>query len=302
MLTAEVIRKKALEYGADLVGIGDIRYFEGTHPQRDPRSILPDATCVIGFGFRVPRALFRTMEAQVQFFNYTQLGVKVIDEELAEVFLLKMGALIENEGYDACLQRNVSNLKIKGDHSTNPELVDTYELDHAEPVAPGKAVPDIIMDFPEAARICGLASVSCKGTPLAPELGPFVRFVFIVTNAPLECDQPFEGNLCDRCGECARACPGHAIDLENGLDTWQCAVYYRGAHRSNPFQTEEFLKGDPNREKILDGDFRFNRESARALYPKLDFLPSRATGYASCLCGKKCDLACYNHLKEKNRL
>lgn len=184
MLTAEVIRKKALEYGADLVGIGDIRYFEGTHPQRDPRSILPDATCVIGFGFRVPRALFRTMEAQVQFFNYTQLGVKVIDEELAEVFLLKMGALIENEGYDACLQRNVSNLKIKGDHSTNPELVDTYELEHAEPVAPGKAVPDIIMDFPEAARICGLASVSCKGTPIAPELGPFVRFVFIVTNAP----------------------------------------------------------------------------------------------------------------------
>ena len=124
MLTAQFIKEKALEYGADLVGIGDIRHFEGTHPQRDPRSILPDATCVIGFGFRVPRALYRVMESKVQFFNYTQLGVKLIDEELSEVFLLKMGALIENEGYDACLQRNVSNLKIKGDHTTNPELVD----------------------------------------------------------------------------------------------------------------------------------------------------------------------------------
>lgn len=89
MLTAQFIKEKALEYGADLVGIGDIRHFEGTHPQRDPRSILPDATCVIGFGFRVPRALYRVMESKVQFFNYTQLGVKLIDEELSEVFLLK---------------------------------------------------------------------------------------------------------------------------------------------------------------------------------------------------------------------
>ena len=29
MLTAQFIKEKALEYGADLVGIGDIRHFEG---------------------------------------------------------------------------------------------------------------------------------------------------------------------------------------------------------------------------------------------------------------------------------
>lgn len=162
MLTAQFIKEKALEYGADLVGIGDIRHFEGTHPQRDPRSILPDATCVIGFGFRVPRALYRVMESKVQFFNYTQLGVKLSTKNFRRFFCWKMGALIENEGYDACLQRNVSNLKIKGDHTTNPELVDTYELEHVEAVAPGKPLPDIIMDFAEAARICGLASVSCR--------------------------------------------------------------------------------------------------------------------------------------------
>ena len=108
MLSAQIIKEKALEYGADLVGIGDIRHFEGTPPQRDPRSILPDATCVIGFGFRVPRALYRTMDSGRQFYNYTQLGVKYIDEEFAEIFLLKMGGLIEDEGYDACLQRKES--------------------------------------------------------------------------------------------------------------------------------------------------------------------------------------------------
>ena len=134
-----------------------------------------------------------------------------------------------------------------------------------------------------------------------PKFGPFVRFVFIVTDAPLETDAPFGQSLCDRCGECVKACPGHAISLEEGVNTWQCAVYYRGAHRSNPFLPKDFLAGNPEREAILDGTKVFDRESARALYPELDFLPHR-TGYAPCLCGKKCDVACYNHLKEKNLL
>lgn len=301
MLNSEIIKKKALEFGADLVGIGDITLFAGTNPQRDPLRILPKAKCIIGCGFRVPRALYRAMDSQRQFFNYTQLGVKYIDEELAEIFLLKMGGLIEDEGYDACLQRNVSNLRIKGDHTTNPELIDTYELVHAEPVSPGKPAPDIIIDFAQAAQICGLGAAGAAGNIIVPKFGPFVRFVFIVTDAPLETDAPFGQSLCDRCGECVKACPGHAISLEEGVNTWQCAVYYRGAHRSNPFQPKDFLAGNPEREAILDGTKVFDRESARALYPELDFLPHR-TGYAPCLCGKKCDIACYNHLKEKNLL
>ena len=90
--------------------------------------------------------------------------------------------------------------------------------------------------------------------------------------------------------------------MENGLDTWQCAVYYRGAHRSNPFITEDFLKNHPDRETILNGDYRFDATSARAIYPEIDFLPIRPTKYAPCLCGKRCDVACYRHLKEKGLL
>jgi ferredoxin len=300
MLTSEFIKNKAREFGADICGIGDISLYEGTPVQRDPRQILPTAKCVIGFGFRVPAALYKAMNEHRQWFNYTQLGVKYIDEELSELLLLRMGALIEDEGHDACLQRNTSNLRIKGDKSTNPELVDTYELAHATPVAPGKPPPDVIMDFGRSAEICGLGSVGKSGSVLTPQFGPYVRFVFIVTDAPLQTDPPFAGNLCDECGECAKACPGHAIDMAGGLDTWQCAVYYRGVHKTNPFMTEDFLAGDPEREAVLNGGKRFNAESARMLYPKLDFLPSRQTGYAPCLCGKKCDLACREHLKGKH--
>lgn len=295
MLTSALIKEKAKQYGADLCGIGDIRLFEGTDPQRDPRLICPKAKAVIGFAFRVPKGLYAGMENGNQFLNYTTLGVKYIDEELAEMFLLRMAALIENEGYDACTQRNVSNLKIKGDKSQNPELIDTYELAFAEAVAPGKPVPDVIMDFGQAAEICGIGCRSKKGNVLTREYGPFVRLAFIVTDAPLELDEPFTDKLCDGCDECAKACPAHCID-ENGLDSWSCSVYYRGAHKSNPYITDSFLAGHPEREAILNGEKRFDAESARELYKQLDFLPSRSTGYAPCICGKKCDIACYKHI------
>ena len=89
--------------------------------------------------------------------------------------------------------------------------------------------------------------------------------------------------------------PGNAISDE-GLNTWQCTVYYKGAHKSNPFITEEFLKDHPEREAILNGEKRFDAESAREIFPHMNFLPNTQWGYSPCLCGRKCDIACYQHL------
>ena len=90
MLNAKIIKEKALEYGAAAVGIGDIELFKGCDAQRDPKMILPNAKTIIGFLFRVPRALYRMMEQGNQFMQYTSIGVKYIDEDLSEIFLLKM--------------------------------------------------------------------------------------------------------------------------------------------------------------------------------------------------------------------
>lgn len=294
MLTSEMIKKKARELGATVCRIGAV--YNEENPQRDPKMILPNAKCVIGFGFLVPKALYKAMDIKSQFYTYTTIGVKYEDEEMAEIFLLKMGAMIENEGYDACLQKAIPNLRIKGDKTTNPEVVDTYELVHAEAVEKGKPVPDVIIDFGMAAKACGLGDVGLNGKIINREYGPFMRYCFIITDAPLECDEPLKESICDKCGECIKACPGNAVS-EEGINTWQCAVYYKGAHKSNPFITDDFLKGNPEREKILNGEKKFNADKARKIFKEMNFLPNTQWGYAPCLCGRKCDIACYKHLK-----
>lgn len=294
LLTKEIIKKKAKELGASVCGVGKV--YEETNSQRDPKMILPKAKCIIGFGFAVPKGLYLTMDIKSQYYSYTSMGVKYIDEEMAEIFLLKIGGMIEDAGYDACLQKAIPNLRIKGDKTTNPEVMDTYELIHAEAVEEGKPAPDVIIDFGKAAKACGIGEMGLSGKIINKEYGPFMRYCFIITDMPLEPDEINNESICDNCGECIKACPGNAIDV-NGLDTWQCAVYYKGAHRSNPFITEDFLKENPEREAILNGEKRFDSISAREIFKEMNFLPNTQWGYAPCLCGKKCDVACYRHLK-----
>lgn len=295
MITSEFIKEKAKEYGASVCGIGKI--YDEPDAQRDPLMILPKAKCIIGFGFAVPKGIYIAMQ-NGQKYTYTNLGVKCIDEEMAEIFLLKMGSLIENTGYDACLQKSVPNLRVKGDKTTNPEVADTYELKCAEAVGVGKPAPDVIIDFGKAAQACGIGQVGLSGKILNKKHGPFMRYCFIITDAPLDTDMPISEKICDNCGLCIKACEGNAIS-ENGLDSWQCSVYYKGAHKSNPYITDDFLKDNPERDKILNGEKRFDAQSAREIYPALDFLPKTHWGYSPCLCGRKCDVACYNHLMRR---
>ncbi len=298
-MTSAYIKEKAKALGATICGIG--RVYDEENPQRDPKSILPNAKAIIGFGFAVPKGLYLAMHRGKQYYTYTTMGVKYFDEEMAEIFLLKIGGMIEDAGYDACLQKAVPNLRIKGDKTTNPEVADTYELIYAEAVEEGKPAPDVIIDFGKAAKACGLGETGLNGKIINKQYGPFMRYCFIITDMPLEPDEPLTEAVCDKCGACIKACPGNAISTD-GLDTWQCSVYYKGAHKSNPFITDDFLKGHPERDAILNGEKRFDAQSAREIYKELHFLPNTQWGYAPCLCARACDIACYKHLKGAEEL
>jgi len=312
MITSEFIKIKAREYGADIVGIGNIEHYKGTAPEHDPKMICPTAKCVIGLAIGMPEGMIRVLENGKQQYALTSLYTKTASEELFIMLLLRLARLIEDEGYEACLQRSTPNIKAHNDFGTNPEIIECTRLGSTISVEEGKPAPEVLIDFAQSAVICGIGSISYKGGILTPEYGPFQRLAFIITNAPLETDPVFKENICDSCGECIAACPGKAILEDEKIveiagnkykcgtyDTWQCSVYYRGAHKSNPYITDGFLKGNPEREAILNGEKRFDEESAKKIYPELDFLPKTQYGYVPCLCKRMCDIACYNHLKQK---
>ena len=315
MITRDTIKKAGREYGADLVGIGAVSRFAGVAPEHDPKMICPTAKSLIGLAIRIPRGNIKVIDHGAQQYALTSLAAKTASEELFVMLLLRMARLIENEGYEACLQRTSPNIRARDDYGTNPEVESCVRLGETVAVEPGKPAPDVLLDFAQAAVICGMGSIGYKGNVLTPEFGPFQRLGFIITNAPLEPDPVFAENLCDGCGACVKACPGKAIltipkELNiagrvyrcGTYDEWQCSVYYRGAHRSNPFLKEDFLKDRPERTAILDGTKRFDATSAKEIYPNLDFLPRTQYGYVPCLCKRSCDLACYAHLDSQGRL
>jgi epoxyqueuosine reductase QueG len=305
MINSEYIKSMAFEYGADLAGIGDIDRYEGSHPRQDPRQICPTARCIIGFAFRIPKGIIESMQNGSQVYNYTLMGVKANAEEKTMIFLMRMARIIENEGYEACLQRTSPNIRIRDDHGTNPEVSVSYRLSKSVSVDGKRPEPEVLLDFDKAGAICGMGTLGWRGNLLTPQFGPMQRLAFIVTNAPLEPDPLLERPICDNCGLCSEACPGHTISyLVDGsrYDKWSCSVYYRGAHRSNPLMHDGILKDHPEREKILNGDKKFSPEEAKSIYSELDFLPPTQYGYVPCLCGKKCDTECYRHLIEAGRI
>ncbi len=316
ILTGKLIKDKARELGVDLINIAGIERFEGLAVQKHPKTIFPEAKSVIALGVRVPRGLFRGIQEGTQYYQYTLLGVKALSEEMSEVVLMNLSHFIENYGYEASLYREASILRGKDDPGTNPEADKVTRLRHAKAVAEGKAVPEIMLDIKQIAAICGMGEIGLSGQLLTPEFGPFQRVVLIITDAKLQEDADYTGALCDQCGNCQEACPGHAITGErvvdkingkvfskNKLDEWQCAVYYRGAGaRNNPFMNETVLHGHPEREVILQGEKRFDRKEAEEVLSSLKLLPSTTYDYAACICGRACDIACYKHLEEKKLL
>ena len=67
MLTNERIKAKAKELGATVCGIGKV--YEEPNPQRNPKSILPNAKCIIGFGFAVPKGIYKAMDRGNQYYT-----------------------------------------------------------------------------------------------------------------------------------------------------------------------------------------------------------------------------------------
>ena len=106
MLTSEMIKKVALEAGADACGIAPISRLAGAPDDMNPKFLFPEAKSVIGFVFRIPRGVQRGIEEGTQFYQYPSMAYGGINEIFAPAVLYHVGKLIEDEGYEAFVYRN----------------------------------------------------------------------------------------------------------------------------------------------------------------------------------------------------
>lgn len=285
------IIQTALKLDADIVGFAPASRF----PKDDAIfKILPTVKTVIGFGFRVLRGEYRGVEEGTTYYQYTTMGVENLEETVMPLLLLRISNLIEENGFTAIPQRR-NQLIMREENETNPEVDynDIYRGITAENQ----------IDFTECAVLCGLGERGLSGALLNDEYGPFLRYSFIITDAPFEPTPLYEPHLCDQCGECKKACPGNAIDENGKLNTWRCAVYYNGGNGTkNPFMPPDAFEDFDNRMDIIGGTAEFDAEEAKNILDHIYFYPPAKHYYRTSICGRACDRACYIHLEEKGVL
>lgn len=286
----ELIIERAKKFDADVVTFTSASDFS-----KDDAifKIFPEVKTVIALGFRVLRGVYRGVEEGTVYYQYSTMGVENLEEVVMPFTMLHVCNVLEDNDYIALPQKR-HQLIMAEENSTNPEM-DYNDIYRG-------IIQEVQMDFEKSAVICGIGELGLNNRIINKEYGPFIRYCFVLTDAEFEPTPKENYNLCDKCGECIKACPGNAIS-KNGVDPWQCAIYYNGANGSkNPFMPPEAYAEFENRMDIINGTAKFDAEDAKKIMDNTIFYPPLKHSYRSSICGRACDRACYIHLEEKGVL
>lgn len=255
-LTAQMVKEAAKSFGADLCGITSMDRFEGAPKEQDPRYIFPEAKSMLVLAFRLPRGYFRGIEEGTYFAPYASMGYGNTNQVYGPVVLRDLCCFIEDFGWEAVPVPNIylgANIAFHTQQPGNGSF----------PVREGQPAPDVCVDYRIAAFAAGMGQIGYSKVFLTPEFGPMQRFVALLTDAELEPDPIYEGQLCDRCMSCARACAAKAISTTETvsitvaghkcewgkLDVKACSHGYMGGAT---YEYNPFFKHDGRLEDIPD--------------------------------------------------
>lgn len=276
-LTAKV-KEVARAAGADLVGIAPIERFEGAPEELHPRGIFSGTRSVIALGCRMLRGALKTIEEGNYWQAYNCDSYQYLNEVLAPHMLRKIVLFLEDQGY------------------TSVPLHNPFGPHLGRPVRPGGTRPDGHLSLRVIGCAAGLGELGMSKVFLTPQFGPRQRMFGILTDALLEPDPLFTGSVCDRCGQCARACPPGAICMEEEIEVTIGERRFRHGV-FDPAKCSEVHGGwDPHYSPFLDKES--GRDNPPAYYRFLDHR-FRHRGICG---GRGCLRACLDHLEKAGRL
>jgi epoxyqueuosine reductase QueG len=194
------IKDVLLSSGCDMVGVANVERFKGAPEGRGPTDILPTARSVIVAAVHILDSVCDDLpETRYEYTNqfYVLNGVLGIAST-------RVARLLEDLGYRA--------IPIPAAYPRiNKELLGVLSLRHA-------------------AVLAGLGEMGLNNLLITPQFGPRVRLVSIITEVPLEPDQPYKKSLCRKrqkeCGKaCVTCCPVEAISPDGWVNKDLCLRY-----------------------------------------------------------------------------
>ena len=197
-LTQEV-KKRVLAEGMDLVGITPVDRLKGAPEGRRPIDTLPTANSVIVAAVHVLDSVY-----DLPYTRYEYTNQFFVLNSMLNSMAFKVSRFLESYGY--------RTIPIPAAYPRINKLLCG------------------VLSHRHAAVQAGLGEMALNNLLTTPQFGSRLRLVTIVTEAPLNPDPPFEGNLCLKKRKecqlvCVKNCPVQAISEEGIIDKTSCLHY-----------------------------------------------------------------------------
>ena len=222
-LSADDVKNRVRELGADLVGIADGRIMNDNPPDPDdprrPSDITDhDADRVIVIAKRLNSGTTRIKrwDERHKYYN-DELTTTTLEEIALETVLW-----LENKGYPALI--------------VPPSHVDPWRY-QGDPTAHMKP----LLSLDHAAVEAGLGTLGLNRQLLTPEYGPRVMLAGVLSSVDVAADARRQDALClgPECGRCLQACPGDVV--QHWDRDWSACDRFRSPHGFP--QLTEFVEG-----------------------------------------------------------
>lgn len=197
-LTKEV-KERALREDIDLVGISPVDRFSEAPEGRRPTDILPTATSVIVSAVHVLDSVY-----DLPYTRYEYTNLFFVINGMLNKMAFKVCLFLESQGYRA--------IPVPAAYPrVNKEICGIFSHRHA------------------AVR-AGLGEFALNNMLTTPQFGSRVRLISIITEAPLNPDEPCKNEFClkkrpDCQLACVRNCPVQAISEDGIIDKAKCLHY-----------------------------------------------------------------------------